>query len=164
MQSLLMTCSEKELGFFRRDLRTIERALAHGLCAGSGPGCCGVGLAQCHALLAIGTRGAAPSSLAKELGVDASTLTRTLDGLEKLGLIDRRSSASDRRSVIIKKTPQGDTKVREINTIWTAWFRDLLAGMRAEDRRAAIKGVAALSAAFRARPACCTKTGKKESS
>jgi DNA-binding MarR family transcriptional regulator len=149
MQSFLAAASDAELRLFRRDLRIIERALARGPCCGSSQGCCGVGLAQCHALLAISDSGSSLPGLAKELDIEASTLTRTLDGLEHLGLIARMAAPGNRRAIIVTKTEAGEAKVEEIDSSWNGWFRGTLATMDTESRRAAVKGVAALASSFR---------------
>lgn len=164
MQSLLHTTSDVELRLFRRDLRTIERALARGPCPGSDSGCCGVGLAQCHALLALSSEGSGLSALAHELDVEASTLTRTLDGLEKLGLVARSQADGDRRSIVVRLTHAGETKVAEIDRIWNAWFENTLAPMRGDERHESVKGVASLAQAFRSRSCCSPKHHGKEES
>jgi DNA-binding MarR family transcriptional regulator len=156
MQSFLISASDAQLRLFRRDLRIIERALARGPCGESVLGCCGVGLAQCHALLAISDGGSALSLLAAELDIEASTLTRTLDSLERLGLIERNSAPGDRRAVVVTKTVAGEAKLHEIDSSWNGWFRGTLATMSAENRRAAVKGIAALASTFRSR-SCCSK-------
>lgn len=150
MQSLLHTTNDVELRLFRRDLRTIERALARGPCHGTDYGCCGVSLAQCHALLAIGAEGSGLGQLGRELEVEASTLTRTLDGLERLGLVERVAAAEDRRALLVKRTEAGGSKLEEIDRIWNDWFGETLATMSPEERRAAVRGIAALASAFRA--------------
>lgn len=162
MHSLLHTTYDVELRLFRHDLRTIERTLSRGPSSGSDKGCCGVTLAQCHALLAIDQEGSTLSPLAKALEVEASTLTRTLDGLEKLGLVERKTSPRDRRSVIVRLTDSGVTKVAAIDRMWNAWFGTALAGLRAEERRAAIRGIAALATAFRDGPCCAGELGEVE--
>lgn len=44
------------------------------------------------------------SQLAKELAIARPTATRTLDGLQKLGLVERRSTATDGREYAIHPT------------------------------------------------------------
>ena len=53
-----------------------------------------------------------PAELAAYLGVDGAAVTRHLDRVEKLGLIERRPSATDRRSTDIKLTKEGRRAVR----------------------------------------------------
>jgi DNA-binding MarR family transcriptional regulator len=45
------------------------------------------------------------SELAKELAIARPTATRTLDGLQKLELVERRSTANDGREYAIHPTP-----------------------------------------------------------
>ncbi|MGZ5787310.1 MAG: MarR family winged helix-turn-helix transcriptional regulator [Ramlibacter sp.] len=45
------------------------------------------------------------SELAKELTISRPTATRTLDGLQKLGLVERRTTESDGREFAIYPTP-----------------------------------------------------------
>ena len=45
------------------------------------------------------------SELAKELAIARPTATRTLDGLQKLQLVERRSTATDGREYAIHPTP-----------------------------------------------------------
>jgi DNA-binding MarR family transcriptional regulator len=54
-----------------------------------------------------------PARLADFLGVDGATVTRTLDGIEKRGLIKRTPSARDRRSVDISLTGAGVQAVKQ---------------------------------------------------
>ena len=70
--------------------------------------CCGVTLAQCHALIEIGKRERVSIvELAGVLGVDTSTLSRTVDNMVKLGLVDRLLNPQDRRYVTIALTDRG---------------------------------------------------------
>jgi DNA-binding MarR family transcriptional regulator len=45
------------------------------------------------------------SQLARELAIARPTATRALDGLQKLGLVERRSTATDGREYAIHPTP-----------------------------------------------------------
>lgn len=45
------------------------------------------------------------SELARELAIARPTATRTLDGLQKLGLVERRHTATDGREFAIHPTP-----------------------------------------------------------
>ena len=55
---------------------------------------------------------ATPAELANFLGIDGAAITRHLDRIEKMGLIQRKPSATDRRSVDIGLTPKGVRTVR----------------------------------------------------
>lgn len=45
------------------------------------------------------------SELARELAISRPTATRTLDGLQKFGLVERRTTATDGREFAIHPTP-----------------------------------------------------------
>ncbi|OIK15804.1 hypothetical protein BIV60_07465 [Bacillus sp. MUM 116] len=62
---------------------------------------------QLHLLMEIGSQTYRHGDLAGILGVDPSTLTRTLDPLAKAGLVDRQSNPDNRREVLIKLTEKG---------------------------------------------------------
>lgn len=47
------------------------------------------------------------SEVAEQMAVSRSTATRTLDGLEKLGLIVRCPTERDGRELVIESTPEG---------------------------------------------------------
>lgn len=51
--------------------------------------------------------GMAQSELAEEMSIARPTATRALDGLERLGLIERQQSQTDRREVAIQPTKKG---------------------------------------------------------
>lgn len=55
-----------------------------------------------------------PTALAKLCRLDASTMTGILTRLEKKGLVERRHSENDRRSVDICITEQGQTMMPEL--------------------------------------------------
>src|SRR5512133_88549 len=90
---------------FREKLRQLEREIGWQL--KSDTECCGVTLAQCHILLEIGKSGEMSIvDLASTLGLDTSTLSRHVNGMVNIGLVDRVLNARDRRFVSISLTVQ----------------------------------------------------------
>ena len=101
---------------FRRILRKLERILndqlKNDIC------CCGVSLAQCHAILEIDEQGEVTiGQLAKSLALDKSTLSRTIDGLFNIGLVTRVPHHSDRRCMVITLSEQGKETCKEIHRL-----------------------------------------------
>jgi DNA-binding MarR family transcriptional regulator len=97
---------------FRRNLRRFERLnqLANVTC------CSGITLAQCHVLLEIEDLAETTTKqLSENLKLDKSTLSRTVDGLKKLGLIKRCTHAHDRRFTILTLTSKGKNKCDSLN-------------------------------------------------
>jgi DNA-binding MarR family transcriptional regulator len=70
--------------------------------------CCDLTYSQCHTLIEIGSKGEVSLvDLASSLGLDTSTLSRTIQGLVVLGLVIRTTNEKDRRYVNISLSKQG---------------------------------------------------------
>ncbi|MFV1978217.1 MAG: MarR family winged helix-turn-helix transcriptional regulator [Myxococcota bacterium] len=78
--------------------------------------CFGVSLSRCVTLETLLQEGALPvSELASRLGLDASTVTRSIDGLVRDDLVRRtRDERRDRRKVFIALTPRGRGLARKL--------------------------------------------------
>jgi DNA-binding MarR family transcriptional regulator len=79
--------------------------------------CCnGISFAQCHTLLEIENNlGISVSELAKNLSLDKSTTSRTVDGLVNIGLVDRQIPKDNRRMATLSLTAQGLKTCENIN-------------------------------------------------
>jgi DNA-binding MarR family transcriptional regulator len=55
----------------------------------------------------LGEDGARPSELAAKAGITRQAVTKTLDELERLGLVEREPDPADGRGVIVRYTPRG---------------------------------------------------------
>src|SRR5438128_2702716 len=69
------------------------------------------GAAQLHSR---STEGMTCKKLSEKTLVTKGTLTGVLDRLEKKGLIERVPSREDRRCTLIRLTPKGDARFREV--------------------------------------------------
>jgi DNA-binding MarR family transcriptional regulator len=107
-----------------------------------------VGLAQCHALLAIPKNGGELSILSRELGVEASTLTRTLDSLDKARLVRRRADTEDRRKGRVELSPEGLAKVEQIDKVWNTWLASVLERIPEDKQGIVLEGVTLLAQAM----------------
>ena len=72
-----------------------------------------------------------PGAMAARLGLDAGYVSRLLATLEARGLIERRASDSDRRSVVIAPTGEGWRLFREIDGRSQSEVATLLGGLSA---------------------------------
>jgi DNA-binding MarR family transcriptional regulator len=111
--------SDIDIREFRKELRKFEHFLGHQLldC------CCGISVAQCHALLAIeDLRSSTIGDLADQLKLDKSTTSRTVESLVQLGLVNRKSGSDDRRVAMIALTQQGIDKAEQINAVNDQYF------------------------------------------
>ncbi|TDK54159.1 MarR family transcriptional regulator [Bacillus salipaludis] len=81
---------------------------------------------QLHLLMEIGSNTYRHGDLAGILGVDPSTLTRTLDPLVKSGLVERQHNLDNRREVLIKLTGKGLETVANAHEKHHQLFADIL--------------------------------------
>lgn len=87
-------------------IRMLERKL--GILDDLQSSCCGITFAQCHAIVEIGRAGTLSlNDLADILGLDKSTMSRTINNLVNEGLATRDLDAEDRRFVRIGLTGKG---------------------------------------------------------
>lgn len=109
---------------FRDILRRFEREVF----VQSSESCCsGVTLAQCHTLLEIESKDRETiTELSKTLGLDKSTISRTVDGLVNIGLIDRSIPAENRRMAELQLTDAGKNVCKKINCRNDDYFEDIL--------------------------------------
>jgi DNA-binding MarR family transcriptional regulator len=91
---------------FRERVRQVQQKL--GWSQRNDIQCCGVTMAQCHALLAIGERDdVSIVDLAAVLDADTSNLSRTVDSMVRGGLLNRILNPQDRRRVSLTLTEGG---------------------------------------------------------
>jgi DNA-binding MarR family transcriptional regulator len=143
----------------REKLRQVEREVNDPF--RSDGGCCGISLAQCHTLLEVGNAGQVSLvNLASILGLDTSTLSRTIQGLVTLGFVDRTASDKDRRYVSISLTERGREVYDKIEATFNDYFGQVIELIPEERREAAIDGVSAFSDALKSHNhsgSCCTE-------
>jgi DNA-binding MarR family transcriptional regulator len=106
-------------------LRVLERVL--GWEFGDQSECCGLTNAQRTVLIELGGKGRMSLvDLVQRLGLDASTLSRTLNGLVNIGLVRRQIKAEDRRYITLSLTPQGQGAFRRIEKLVDDYLREVL--------------------------------------
>jgi DNA-binding MarR family transcriptional regulator len=126
--------ASKEVRSFRKRLRVIERAVLGNMKEESS--CCGVSLSQCHILLELEEHDSTPvAELISYLGLDKSTVSRTIDGLVTLGLVLRRENPKNRRSQLLALSVQGRTIVANINELCDGKYHLLLDKLTAAERK-----------------------------
>ena len=96
--------------------------------------CCqGVTLAQCHTILEIENLGQATTvALSKRLGLDKSTLSRTIDGLVNTGLAARAAHPTDRRFNLLSLTAKGQDVADQINHSNDDFYRRVFENIESE--------------------------------
>ncbi|GAA2032698.1 hypothetical protein GCM10009740_23600 [Terrabacter terrae] len=95
-----------------------------------------VTLMQHRVLVLLASRGEqSVSMLAEHLGVNASNASRVCDRLQRLGLVARRRSTTDARSVKVAVTADGMDVVRSVDEHRRAEVRGLLGSLSPEAGR-----------------------------
>jgi DNA-binding MarR family transcriptional regulator len=130
---------------FRKILRRFERLTNLQL-----KNCCSdVSLAQCHVLLEIEeSKQATTGELAKELSLDKSTLSRTIDGLVKAGLVRRLPHPTDRRYTLLALTHKGKETCNSINHQADGYYNIVFDFIPDEKHGVLIRNFASLVQAF----------------
>jgi len=114
----------EKISAFRHKLRELEIDL--GLELKQDKCCFGLTLSQCHTLLEIGNKGGISLvELASALGLDSSTLSRTIDAMVRSGLVQRKLNPDDRRYVTISLSKKGKSIFERIENFYNKYFGQL---------------------------------------
>jgi DNA-binding MarR family transcriptional regulator len=149
----------KAIERFRTKLREIERAVW--IQTKSEALCCGVTMAQCHAIMEIDAAGELNlKDLASRLGLDKSTLSRTVESLVKEGLAERAPSAQDRRASVIRLNEKGRTARDRIHSTWNRICRDMFRSVPREKHEQLSESVSILADLLAG--CCCGRYSVKE--
>ena len=89
-------------------------------------------------------------ALADAAGVASPTATRTLDGLEREGIVTRRPSETDRRSVLVDLTERGRKLMLEAREARRAARAELYARLDAQEQQEAERTLRRLTEIIRA--------------
>ena len=88
-------------------------------------------------------------TLGQYSGVDASTMVALVDGLEALGVIERRRDPRDRRAYLLHLTAAGTRVLETAGRLTTDVERDLLAPLDRADRTRLVELLKSVAAAPR---------------
>jgi len=137
----------------REKMRLLERRI--GALKESEMSCCGVTMAQCHALVEIGRApGLSLRELAALLELDTSTTSRTVNNLVKGGLAQRQSDQGDRRFIAIELTPQGKALWQKIETDMQGYYQEVFQRLPADKRQQVVDSLVLLLESID-RDKCC---------
>ena len=110
---------------FRKILRQIQRELS--ALSKDDAQCCGISLAQCHAMIELGISGRTSiSTLANAIGLDKSTLSRTIDSLVQQDLVLRNINNEDRRFMTVELSARGETFYKSLNDRYNMIFHEAM--------------------------------------
>lgn len=137
----------------REAVRLLERKL--GILDEVQASCCGVTFAQCHAIVEIGrAKSISLNDLADLLGLDKSTMSRTVNNLVNSGLALREVDSEDRRYIIIKLTQTGLKSYREIEEGMEVYFNRIYQAIPEDKREQVVDSLQVLIKAL-AENDCC---------
>lgn len=115
---------ESEYKILRELIRTLEKKL--GVLEDNEFSCCGITLAQCHALVEIGRTGnISLNALAEINNLENSTMSRTVNNLVVSGLAERNLDMRDRRYVTIALTDKGHILFESIEVHMDQYFKEI---------------------------------------
>ena len=77
-----------------------------------------------------------PVKLAALNGLDVSTITRTVDRLERKGLLTRTRSRKDRRQVLLRVTPKGRAVLRQARPVARRLAAEAWRGVTEREKKA----------------------------
>ena len=75
------------------------------------------------------------TDLAIEFGTDSASMTRTVQRLERAGLVRRRRDSRDGRATLVVSTPVGLALRAQVESIWAELERDTVGSMSATQQR-----------------------------
>jgi DNA-binding MarR family transcriptional regulator len=81
------------------------------------------------------------SSMAAHLGIDPATVVRTVDSLEKRGLVERRRSREDRRQVFVEFTAAGCSARLQAHQQFVERIHAIFLEMSADGRTSLTRGL-----------------------
>lgn len=140
-------------GALREVIRRLERKL--GVLDEVQSSCCGVTFAQCHALVEIGrAQRLSLNDLANMIGLDKSTMSRTVNNLVNGGMAVRENDPMDRRYLTIRLTDLGLAAYQEIENGMDAYFSRIFHSIPCEKREQVIESLEILLRAL-GHEGCC---------
>ncbi|WOO37093.1 MarR family transcriptional regulator [Anaerocolumna sp. AGMB13020] len=137
----------------RELLRILVRDL--GILEKSDASCCGISIAQCHAIVEIGRRGKITLvELADLLGLDKSTMSRTINNLVEADLVLRELDMENRRYVIIQLTDNGRTIFKNTEENMNSYFQSVFSSIPEDKRNQVLESLQLLTSAVEASRRC----------
>lgn len=110
--------------------------------SGDQQGGCDLTYSQCHTLLEVGARGEVSlGELASALGLDTSTLSRTIQSLVVLDLVTRTANERDRRCVKISLSGKGREVYEQIGRLYHDFITRVFALIPARNQGAVLRDI-----------------------
>lgn len=139
------------------NLRELIRILVRNLdvLEKSDASCCGVTITQCHAIVEIGRmKKVSLIDLAELLGLDKSTMSRTINNLVEDGLVNRDLVAENRRYVSIQLTNNGIEVFDNIEESMATYYSSIFTSIPENKRSQVLESLKLLTAAVKENKCC----------
>lgn len=131
----------------REMIRILERKL--GIVQENEFSCCGVSMAQCHALVEIGRmKRISLNDLSDLLNLDKSTMSRTVNNLVTNNLAQRDIDPEDRRYVTISLTDNGNILCKDIEDRMNAYYKSIYESIPNNKRNQVLESIEILLSAM----------------
>lgn len=106
----------------------------------------GITLTQCHAIVEIGrAEQITLNDLSNLLGLDKSTMSRTVNKLVEDGLVSRESNSEDRRFLSIKLTDKGRKIYEDIEKNMESYYEKILEWVPEDKRKQVLESLEILN-------------------
>jgi DNA-binding MarR family transcriptional regulator len=129
-----------DISRLRECIRLLTRRL--GLLEKSESSCCGVTLSQCHAIVEIGRAGGiSVIDLASLLGLDKSTMSRTINNLVEMDLVTREAVPDNRRLLSIDLTDKGKELFSGIESSLERYYQDVYSSLPDDKREQVLESL-----------------------
>lgn len=138
-------------------LRELIRILVRdlGILEKSDASCCGVTITQCHAVVEIGRKGKISLvDLAGLLGLDKSTMSRTINNLVESDLVLRDLDTENRRYVIIQLTENGRNVFMNIEESMNGYYKSIFNSIPENKRNQVMESLQLLTNAVESNKCC----------
>lgn len=138
---------DKEMVALRELLRRMVRDL--GVLEKNDTPCCGVTLSQCHTIVEIGRKEEISlGDLSDLMGLDKSTMSRTINNLVTSDLVARDLDAENRRYVKIQLTEKGRSVCCNIEENMDAYYLEIFNAIPLEKRASVLESLKILGEAI----------------
>jgi DNA-binding MarR family transcriptional regulator len=117
--------------------------------------CCGTTISQCHAIVEVGrTEQISLNELSDLLGLDKSTMSRTINSLVDGELAIREIHPEDRRYVTIELTEKGHLVFENIESSMEVYYKSILESIPEDKREQVLESLKLLTEAVKNNKCC----------
>jgi len=139
--------------YMRELIRILVRNL--GILEKSDAACCGISIAQCHAIVEIGRSGEISlNKLAEILILDKSTMSRTINNLVENGLVVRELHPEDRRFVSIRLSEKGLQVYKDTEGSMAGYYEKIFDSIPEEKRGQVLESLKLINNAVNENKCC----------